>query len=247
MKFASWSQFLKEAGQKIVLLISLLQVSRWTSFWHKSTTQALKSDVSFASWDTGKFDLYNPPYIPHITLVIGPFQAEQERGHLNLKFQIELCSFFNWSVLSPFRIFKTGMCYIWVALQGIYVYLHHKHDIVNLCVICLNIDATLLKNLCFIYVLKVGVKGSNPIIKGELSKPVQSDETLWSLDKSVIEITLSKKDRQNWWNSIIAGQDVIDTSKVKISSVSAKLFWLAFNLLQLIHLKIRFQYSKGTK
>ena len=62
---------------------------------------------------------------------------------------------------------------------------------------------------------QVGLKGQALIIDGKLCKAVQADETLWSLDDSILDITLQKKDRQSWWNSIIEGQDVIDTSKVE--------------------------------
>jgi len=60
----------------------------------------------------------------------------------------------------------------------------------------------------------VGLKGQPPVLEGKLSKAVQPDECLWSLDNSSIEMTLQKADRMNWWSSIVEGEPAIDTSKV---------------------------------
>jgi hypothetical protein len=64
--------------------------------------------------------------------------------------------------------------------------------------------------------LKVGVKGQAPIIDGELYKPVKADDCFWSLeDQKLISILMSKRDRTDWWKSLLKGGQEIDTQKVE--------------------------------
>lgn len=72
---------------------------------------------------------------------------------------------------------------------------------------------------------QVGLKGQPPILEGQLSKSVQPEECLWSLDNSAIEMTLQKSDRMTWWKNIVEGEPAIDTSKVPSS------LYLTFHIL----------------
>ena len=63
--------------------------------------------------------------------------------------------------------------------------------------------------------LKVAVKGQPPIIDGPLHKKIKTVDSLWTLEsdgpKRTLQMTLSKVDGMNWWNSIIEGDTKIDT------------------------------------
>lgn len=61
---------------------------------------------------------------------------------------------------------------------------------------------------------QVGLKGQKPILEGQLTKSVQPEECLWSLDNSAVEMSLQKSDRMSWWSAIVEGEPAIDTSKV---------------------------------
>ena len=61
---------------------------------------------------------------------------------------------------------------------------------------------------------QAGLKGQKPLLEGQLSKPVQPEESLWSLDNSAIEMTLQKSDGMSWWSAVVEGDPAIDTSKV---------------------------------
>ncbi|KAF5841749.1 nuclear movement family protein [Dunaliella salina] len=63
--------------------------------------------------------------------------------------------------------------------------------------------------------LKVGVKGQPPIIEGELSEPVKTEDCLWNFEGGVVDITLQKQDGMHWWSSVIKGDPPIDVHKVE--------------------------------
>jgi hypothetical protein len=67
--------------------------------------------------------------------------------------------------------------------------------------------------------LKVGIKGQEPIINGELFKRVKTSECTWTLesdgDKREIQLTLQKQEGQCWWDSVMKGDPEIDTQKVE--------------------------------
>ena len=67
--------------------------------------------------------------------------------------------------------------------------------------------------------LKVGIKGKEPIINGELFGAIDSESLIWTIDennkgeKNLI-ITFEKRE-QTWWESIIKGDKVkVDTGKI---------------------------------
>ena len=64
-------------------------------------------------------------------------------------------------------------------------------------------------------VLQVGIKGQEPIIKGDLAYNVKAENCYWSLDNSAIEATLQKADGMSWWKSVIKGDPEINTQQVR--------------------------------
>ena len=64
--------------------------------------------------------------------------------------------------------------------------------------------------------LKVGIKGGDPIIDGELKYAVIVDDSYWSLvDGEAIEVFLQKQDKMKWWECIVAGEPEINLRKVE--------------------------------
>ncbi|XP_010482731.1 PREDICTED: protein BOBBER 1 [Camelina sativa] len=67
--------------------------------------------------------------------------------------------------------------------------------------------------------LKVGIKGQDPIIDGELSRSVKPDDCYWNIeDQKVISILLTKHDQMEWWKCCVKGEPEIDTQKVEPES-----------------------------
>lgn len=63
--------------------------------------------------------------------------------------------------------------------------------------------------------LSVALKGQEPIVSGDLSKPVVVDESMWSLeDKTWVVVTFTKVDQMCWWSCVLEGDVEIDTQKV---------------------------------
>lgn len=68
--------------------------------------------------------------------------------------------------------------------------------------------------------LKVGIKGQPLMIDGPLHKPVKKGDSLWCIEtdksgKRFLQLSLTKKDQQSWWNTIVEGDTYIDTGKVE--------------------------------
>jgi len=67
--------------------------------------------------------------------------------------------------------------------------------------------------------LSLSLKGSaTPLVKGEFPYAIRTDESLWSIDSesSVVVLTLDKA-KKTWWDSVVKGDQKIDTSKVDSS------------------------------
>ncbi|KAG2299234.1 hypothetical protein Bca4012_010800 [Brassica carinata] len=64
--------------------------------------------------------------------------------------------------------------------------------------------------------LKLGLKGQDPIIDGELYRPVKPDDCYWNIeDQKMISILLTKQDQMEWWKCCVKGEPEIDTQKVE--------------------------------
>lgn len=63
--------------------------------------------------------------------------------------------------------------------------------------------------------LRVGLKGKDPLIDGELHKPVLVDDSFWTLeDGKDVVVSLQKENGMEWWKCALVGDPEIDTTKV---------------------------------
>ncbi|MCJ1390610.1 hypothetical protein MMC18_003471 [Xylographa bjoerkii] len=76
--------------------------------------------------------------------------------------------------------------------------------------------------------LKVGVKGQEPILDGDLPHSIHVDESTWTLTtlppsgksaadaqpSKVIDIHLDKSNKMEWWPHVVTSAPKIDTSKI---------------------------------
>lgn len=63
--------------------------------------------------------------------------------------------------------------------------------------------------------LTVGVKGHDPVVKGELYAKILTDEAMWHLEDNSIVLTLEKFNKVEWWGTVIKGDPEISTKKVQ--------------------------------
>ncbi|KAF1810444.1 putative nuclear movement protein nudC [Eremomyces bilateralis CBS 781.70] len=67
--------------------------------------------------------------------------------------------------------------------------------------------------------LRVGLKGQEPIIDGDLPHPIHVDESTWTLestkDGKEISIHLDKVNKMEWWAHVITSAPKIDTTKIQ--------------------------------
>ncbi|CAO2657554.1 Nn.00g036800.m01.CDS01 [Neocucurbitaria sp. VM-36] len=68
-------------------------------------------------------------------------------------------------------------------------------------------------------VLKVGIKGQEPFIDGELPHAIRVDESTWTLTTTgstkEIAVHLDKMNQMEWWPHVITSAPKIDTSKIQ--------------------------------
>ncbi|XP_055842422.1 nuclear migration protein nudC [Episyrphus balteatus] len=63
--------------------------------------------------------------------------------------------------------------------------------------------------------LKVGLKGQEPIISGELCSEVKLEDSVWVLqDTKTVVITLEKINQMSWWDRLISTDQPISTKKI---------------------------------
>ncbi|KAI4217789.1 MAG: hypothetical protein L6R40_008822, partial [Gallowayella cf. fulva] len=67
--------------------------------------------------------------------------------------------------------------------------------------------------------LKVALKGQEPVIDGDLTKPIHPDESTWTLETvpsgKEISVHLDKSNKMEWWDAVVTNAPYkIDTSKI---------------------------------
>ena len=65
--------------------------------------------------------------------------------------------------------------------------------------------------------LKVGIKGKEPVIDGELHKEVKLEECMWNIEGQAIVLTMEKVDKMSWWSQVVTSDPHINTKKVNLS------------------------------
>jgi hypothetical protein len=68
--------------------------------------------------------------------------------------------------------------------------------------------------------LLLGVKGQEPIIKGDLPHEIHVDESTWTLTSSpdntkVLELHLDKSNKMEWWPHVVTSAPMIDVTKIQ--------------------------------
>lgn len=66
--------------------------------------------------------------------------------------------------------------------------------------------------------LRVGLKGTEPILNGELYSEVKPEECSWTIDRGTVTITLFKINTMEWWPKVVTTEPEIDTKKINPDS-----------------------------
>ncbi|KAF3910772.1 hypothetical protein ABW20_dc0101079 [Dactylellina cionopaga] len=64
--------------------------------------------------------------------------------------------------------------------------------------------------------LKVGLKGSDPIMQGTLFNRIHLDDATWTLeDRKSVEVHLDKVNQKEWWPHVLTHDPKIDITKIQ--------------------------------
>jgi len=64
--------------------------------------------------------------------------------------------------------------------------------------------------------LSVGLKGSEPIMSGELCKEIKIEDSTWTVqDNKAVLIHLEKLNQQTWWENVLTHHPKTDTKKIE--------------------------------
>ncbi|KAL2154280.1 hypothetical protein VTH82DRAFT_2956 [Thermothelomyces myriococcoides] len=67
--------------------------------------------------------------------------------------------------------------------------------------------------------ISAGIRGQEPILKGDFPHPIRTDESTWTLSTApdgskVIEIHLDKVNKMEWWAHVVTTAPKIDVTKI---------------------------------
>ncbi|EJD04076.1 nuclear movement protein nudC [Fomitiporia mediterranea MF3/22] len=63
--------------------------------------------------------------------------------------------------------------------------------------------------------LKVGLKGQEPIMDGELCKEIKVEDSTWTLeDQESVFVHLEKINNMTWWENVLTHHPKVDTKKI---------------------------------
>ncbi|KAF5312306.1 hypothetical protein D9619_003520 [Psilocybe cf. subviscida] len=64
--------------------------------------------------------------------------------------------------------------------------------------------------------LSVGLKGSEPIMSGELCKEIKLEDSTWTVqDSNTVLVHLEKLNNQTWWENVLTHHPKVDTRKIE--------------------------------
>ncbi|KAI8654732.1 hypothetical protein NW754_008089 [Fusarium falciforme] len=71
--------------------------------------------------------------------------------------------------------------------------------------------------------LQAGIKGQEPLIKGDLPHPIHVDDSTWTLSTNAdgtktVEIHLDKVNKMEWWAHVVTNAPKIDVTKIQPDS-----------------------------
>jgi len=66
----------------------------------------------------------------------------------------------------------------------------------------------------------IKIKGGKTLLEGNWHKPILEEDSLWCIEtdsqnRKVLQLSLTKKTGQNWWDCILEGDEKINTQKVE--------------------------------
>jgi len=66
----------------------------------------------------------------------------------------------------------------------------------------------------------IKIKGGATLLEGIWHKPILEDDSLWCIEtdnnnRKILQLSLTKKTGQNWWDCILEGDEKINTQKVE--------------------------------
>ncbi|EPQ30367.1 uncharacterized protein PFL1_01893 [Pseudozyma flocculosa PF-1] len=63
--------------------------------------------------------------------------------------------------------------------------------------------------------IKVGLKGKDAILEGELAREIKEEDSTWTIeDSSLVQIHLEKLNKNEWWPHVVTHHPKIDTTKI---------------------------------
>lgn len=62
--------------------------------------------------------------------------------------------------------------------------------------------------------LQIGLKNQPFVIDGELTAEIKQEDSLWTIDKNTIVVTMEKINQMSWWDRLVTSDLPISTKKI---------------------------------